>query len=78
LTLARFSAGIIAEAARANRAVRDKKLDVLLMNSDEGAALQHPSWAGSHIGFEPFPVAAPEEAANETTSFRCHPTPGQR
>jgi hypothetical protein len=21
----------------------------------KGAALQHPSWAGSHVGFEPFP-----------------------
>jgi hypothetical protein len=22
----------------------------------KGAVLQHPSWAGIHIGFEPFPV----------------------
>jgi hypothetical protein len=22
----------------------------------KGAALQHPSWAGMHVGFEPFPV----------------------
>jgi hypothetical protein len=22
----------------------------------KGASLQHPSWAGSHIGFEPFPT----------------------
>jgi hypothetical protein len=23
----------------------------------KGAVLQHPSWAGMHIGFEPFPVS---------------------
>ena len=23
----------------------------------KGAVLQHPSWAGIHIGFEPFPVS---------------------
>jgi hypothetical protein len=24
----------------------------------KGATLQHPSWAGSYVGFEPFPASS--------------------
>jgi hypothetical protein len=31
----------------------------------KGAALQHPSWAGMHIGFEPFPLTQNPLTMNE-------------
>src|SRR6516164_8603401 len=38
------SSDVLRRSARCNKSGR------------KGAVLQHPSWAGMHIGFEPFPV----------------------
>ena len=43
----------------------------------KGAALQHPSWAGMDVGFEPFPVArAPVDAPSDSVVVPQFEFPG--
>jgi hypothetical protein len=41
----------------------------------KGATLQHPGWAGNHIGFQPFPTNVADEMREErvsgSTAARC-------
>jgi len=41
----------------------------------KGATLQHPGWAGNHIGYYPFPTSSTDvvSLANETTSHYKEP-----
>jgi hypothetical protein len=60
--MGRYKAGGVALAPFVNRFGPDASSDVLRRSArcsrcgSKGATLQHPSWAGSQIGFQPFPV----------------------